>query len=85
MKTILEYKKTLNKLESENLKLRSLISKENFFKYLSEKISALSQENNNLKEENTMFKQSLAKIQSSKTYKIWQKYNQIKKDLFSKK
>lgn len=85
MKTILEYKKALNKLEVENLKLRSLVSKENFFKYLLDKNSSIIQENYNLKQVNNELTQSLSKIQSSKTYKVWQKFNQIKKIFFPKK
>lgn len=86
MKTISEYKKILNKLEIENLRLRSLISKENYFKYLSKKISIISQENSSLKQEINLIKQenSILKQEIKKTMKILSKFNHQKHINFGK-
>lgn len=65
--------------------IESIQEKEQIKLDSTNQINSLIQEKKVLQKENTKLKSDLNKIQSSKTYKLWQKYNEIRKIFINNK
>lgn len=86
-----KFKKNIKTKEFYNnfLYQKNNLNQNNFFTNTLSQISNFQIENKNqidqINKEKEKLMQDLNKIQSSKTYKLWQKYNQIKKMILNKK